>query len=419
MSLVKFQKKCRNCQSKKIEKIINLKSVPINELYEKTKKKSLKHKKFNQTIIRCKECTHVQLMENIDPAYMWQRYTYLTSQNKEVVSHFKKISMKLLSSYKLKNKLIVDIGSNDGTLLNNFKKISRTIGIEPSVNVSKIAKENGISTYNEYFNKKTVKKIISKHGKAKIVFAFNVFAHTQNVSEFTKNVKDLIEDEGLFVFEAQYLGSIYKKFILGTFFHEHMSHHSFFSLNQMFRKNGLEFVDVIKSINQLGSFIGFIKKIKKTNKISKNIKIFQKYEKLNQINTKKKLLDFGGKIKRHQQICKKIISKYKDYSGYGAARSGPIYCENFEIDFPKIVFDENKKKIGKFFPNYGSKILSTKIIEKYSNNLFVILAYIYSKKIIRKNLKNIKNKNFKFLIFHPIPKIISKENVISYLNEEN
>ena len=270
MKKITIEKKCRLCRSVNIKKIFKLKPTPIIELYEKKKNDALRHKKFSQTIVRCNSCKHVQILESVNPNYMWSKYTYFSGQTKGISNHFSEFATKISKKYKLENKFIIDIGGNDGTLLKNFKNCSARLNIEPSKNVSKKCQDKKISVINEYFNKNIIPSILKKFGKAKMIFAFNVFAHTRSVDYFIKCISELLDDKGIFIFEAQYLGDILQKFILGTFFHEHMSHHSVFSLNKIFKKNGLELIKIEKNNIQNGSIIGYVAKSKKY-KIDKSI----------------------------------------------------------------------------------------------------------------------------------------------------
>lgn len=410
------EKNCRLCGSNNIKKVFKLKPTPIIELYETSKQKALQHKKYPQTIARCSSCKHIQIIESVKPSYMWSNYTYLSSQTKGIKNHFRDFSRSVKKKYNIKNKFIIDIGGNDGSLLNNFNECSRRLNIEPSKSVTKFCKNKKISHLNEYLSLKIVPKIISKYEKAKLIFAFNVFAHTRSVKDFIKCIKNLLSDDGVFIFEAQYLGEIYKKFILGTFFHEHMSHHSIYSLNKVFKKNGLKLFSIKKNNIQNGSVLGFVtKESNKKIKIENSVNIFLRKEKKNKTNSLIELKKFISKIDEQKKLCQKILKENKKLLiGYGSARSGVIYTENYGIKYPKIIFDDHIFKTNKYSPYYGSKILPTKNLKDYQDTVCIILAYIHYKKIIKKNIKFLK-KNNKFLIFFPTPKLISIKNYTKYV----
>ena len=235
MPFYKVSKKCRLCLSKNIKTGLKLKKIPIGEKYFLSQKKAKTQKKIPLTISWCAHCKNVQLNEVINSKNLWNNYTYFSSQTKAILDHFNDVSKIILKRFNLdKNDLVFDIGSNDGSLLNYFKKQKiKVLGIDPAANVVKFANEKGIKTIKGIFDYKISKLICKKYKKAKIITAFNVFAHTENIRGMLRGIKNLLSDDGIFIFEVQYLKDIYKNKILGTFFHEHMYHHSVTSLNKL------------------------------------------------------------------------------------------------------------------------------------------------------------------------------------------
>ena len=215
-------------------------------------------------------------MEVINNKLLWQDYTYLSSQTEAIVKHFAKFTKKTLKRFNLnKNDLIIDIGSNDGSLLKAFKKSKkkiRVLGVEPAKNVAQLAEKKNINTLNKFFDFNLSKLINNKFEKAKIITCFNTFAHSENLRSIVKGIKNILDKDGVFIFECQYLMDIYKNKILGTFFHEHLYHHSVSSLKYFFNLYGMELFDVEKANIQKGSIIGYVG-FKKDLKLKKMLKI--------------------------------------------------------------------------------------------------------------------------------------------------
>ena len=132
---------------------------------------------------------------------------YLSSTSKQFRNHFSSIAEELKNDLNLnKNSLLVDIGSNDGIFLDPVKKLGiKFVGVEPAKNVAKIANSKKLKTLQEYFSEKTVQKIISKYGRADVITAFNVFAHSDGLKEILNNVESLLKKDGEFIFEVQYI----------------------------------------------------------------------------------------------------------------------------------------------------------------------------------------------------------------------
>lgn len=409
---------CRICRSKEIETLFSLFEIPIPEVYEKNKKSALKKKRFPLTIARCKNCRHIQLKETINQKNLWANYTYFSNQTKAIENHFKKLASKIIKNYNLNHEdLVIDIGSNDGSFLKMFKYKTKVLGIDPAKTVAEFAiNKNKIPTFISYFDNKTVQKIKMKYKKAKIILAFNVFAHTPSMMDFVKCVKKILDRKGIFIFEAQYLKDILQKDILGTFFHEHISHHSVYSLSKLFSSVNLKF-EKIENINiQKGSILGFVTHKENDIKPNSSVRKFLENEKKYRINTKEKAIKFYETIKNNAITAKKLIDRFQNISGYGAARSGPTLLRNFGIENKiNYILDDHHMKIGRYTPASAIKIISTKNLLKKMPDLIVILAYLHNKKIIKKNISYLK-KGGTFMILYPKPKLITKKNFRNFIN---
>ena len=132
-------------------------------------------------------------------------YPYTSSTTKILRENFAELFRHTNKIVNLnKNDLIIDIGSNDGNLLSNFKKQHKVLGITPE-KIGKLAIKRGIPTIIDYFNQKTAKKIIKKFGKAKIITATNVFAHIDNINQIVRDVLKVLDKDGVFISESHYL----------------------------------------------------------------------------------------------------------------------------------------------------------------------------------------------------------------------
>lgn len=415
----KTSKNCRICNKKNIEKIFFLKPVPIGEKYylKKINKKN-KIKKYPFSVGFCKKCKNVQTMEVVSDKHLWKDYTYFSSQTKAIILHFENISNVIAKKIKLKkNELVLDIGSNDGSLLKNFKKQGcKVLGVDPAANVVKYANSKGIKTILGKLDPEMGKFIIKKKIKPKLITAFNVFAHTPKLKEMLITIKKILSKDGHFVFEVQYLGDILEKKILGTFFHEHMHHHSINSLMNFFNLHNLNFYDVMKVNIQKGSIVGFVTNNMKIKK-SKRFKNLLKIENKKKYCSVKMLIKFKNYINACNLKIKKIIGKnnFKYIAGYGAARSGPNLIMNFGLkDKIKLLIDDHYMKKNKYSAFNSLHVLPPNILRKSKIDLCIILAYLHQKKIIKKNISFIKA-GLNFLSLFPKPQIINKENFKKFI----
>lgn len=196
-------------------------------------------------LCRCPNCGLLQLDYIVDPKILfYPEYPYFTSMTNMLVQDFRQLRDQLISSYNLaKDDLVVDIGSNDGTLLSGFKeKGMRVLGIEPT-NVADVAIRNGINTLKEFFSEETPQKILAQYGKAKAVTATNMFAHVNKAFELAQGVGSILADDGIFVSESQYLVDMLEKTALDTIYHEHLRYYSLKPLQKLLSLVGMNVVD--------------------------------------------------------------------------------------------------------------------------------------------------------------------------------
>ena len=238
---------CRLCLSEDIELVIEMGKSPISEKYVVQKELSTVIPKVSINLYYCKNCKHIQMLDVVNPDYLWSNFTFKTSRDEKLINHFDKYAKEVLEFEQMdKESLILDIGSNDGTMLNSFKKLGfeNILGIDPAEEIVKEANARGVKTIQGYFNKQTAKDILTKYGKPKVIIANNVFAHVDDLREMLQSIKSIMDEKTIYVFEVSYLLDVIKKMLIGTIFHEHLCYHSIISLSSFFESFGLKLTKV-------------------------------------------------------------------------------------------------------------------------------------------------------------------------------
>jgi hypothetical protein len=195
-------------------------------------------------LLRCRRCELVQLGLIVDPAVLFPpSYPYTSGTTKILRENFAELYREVMSLYPVKREdLVVDIGSNDGTLLSNFAKSGhRVYGIEPT-NAGNLANERGVRTLISFFNETAVKKVLESEGRARVVTATNVFAHMEDIHSIVEGILALLAEDGLFISESHYLLSLVETLQYDTIYHEHLRYYSLKSLSYLLRMHGLEVV---------------------------------------------------------------------------------------------------------------------------------------------------------------------------------
>ena len=261
MSHYNFVKKCRICSSNNLKMILDLgEQPPSNSFIDKNELNSLESK-FPLRLFWCKDCYLVQLLDIVDKEYLFKNYFYMTSASKPIVEHFKKYAQDVFQEFLQKDdSFVVEIGSNDGSLLKEFKKLGASIlGIEPATNLSELANQSNITTKNTFFSSQVSKEIIkSRH--ASVVIANNVIAHIEDLQDLMSGIKTLIGNHGVFIFEVPYLVDLIKNLEFDTVYHEHLSYFSILPLLKLVKQFGLEIFDIRKQSVHGGTLRIFVSK---------------------------------------------------------------------------------------------------------------------------------------------------------------
>jgi len=413
MSKYYKKNKCRICSSQNLELILDLGKQPLANAFIKEEDLTKYENKFPLKLYLCKNCYLLQLLDIVDKEFLFKKYLYLTSASKPIVDHFEKYASDVYKEFlkDIINPLVIEVGSNDGSLLKEFKKFGVDIlGIEPAENIAKIANDIGIPTKNVFLNYDIAKKI-SLQKKASMVIANNVFGHVDDLQEFMKCIKILLEDKGIFVFEVPYLIDLIQKLEFDTVYHEHLSYFSLTPLMKLMNEFDLEIFDVKKQKVHGGTIRVFVAG-KNNFKITANLqKLIDFEEKFGvcKLETYKK---FSEDVKQLKKVLQNRLLKYKKAGktifGYGAPAKGNVllnYC-NIGTEFLDYILDTTPLKQGLYTPGMHIPVRSYEIcFERASQQIALLLAWNYEKEIIDKESEFIRNGG-KFLVPIPIPRLI-------------
>ena len=336
-----------------------------------------------------------------------KEYPYTSSTTKILRENFKELYNECKKIIGMSNKdLIIDIGSNDGNLLSNFKKNHRVLGVTPE-QIGKIAIKKGITTLIRYFDSATSKLILKRYGKAKIITATNVFAHIADVDSVMKNILKILDRNGVFISESHYLVSLIKTNQYDTIYHEHLRYYSLTSLSNLFKKYNLKIIHAKKIPTHGGSIRVYATRNNKY-KINKKVKKIFDYEK--KFLTWKSFNNFKNNVVKSKiglySILKKLKDKKKIIYGIGAPSRATTLINYVGLDESLVncILEIDKShKIGNYIPGKKIPVLSEKKLYKDQPD-YVILFSWHIKKELKSNLKK-KGYKGKFIIPLPVPKI--------------
>ena len=397
---------------------------PVSEKYEVKDELARDHQLVPLDLYFCNNCFHVQLIHVVDPDYLWSDFTFKTGNKKVLVEHMKEEVIKMISFSDIsKNEYVVDVGSNDGTLLKCFqdKGFKNVVGVEPAYEIAEEAILNGVNTIVGYMDFITAEQFLDNNKPAKIVTAFNVYAHADDLTGMTQAIKTVLAHDGIFVFEVSYLLDVVQKMLIGTIFHEHLSYHSVISMERFLNSLELELIHTAKADEQGGSLIGYVQHKNGPFHKSNSVINFINREKqigLDSLEPYENLQDkLDSQKNKINEFFKYIKHNNKTIGAYGAARSGTTLLSFFDIG-SKIDFivDDNEEKHFKYSPGFGIQVLPVSSIYDNNPDYLIILAWMHAETIISKNISFLE-RGGKFIKIHPEFEIVDIGS-IKMLNNE-
>jgi hypothetical protein len=400
-------KSCRLCESKKLKPIIDFGSICLSSTFPY--KKST-YKKITPMIFGiCENCRSAQLLHNYDLKELYNDdYGYRSGVNQSMIDHLTGVTNDIKKIVKFKkNDHILDIASNDATLLKTYKsKKIKYIGIDPTINKYKKFYPKNFKTSSSLFTKKRFLDL-SKKQKAKVITSIAMFYDVQDPNKFVSDIKNILSKDGIWVMEMYYLPILLKYNAYDSICHEHITYFSLKQINYLCEKNDLRIFKVSLNSMNCGSIRYFIchKNANfKTNK--KSINICKKSEKI--LDNNKCYYNFKEKIKslskKLNSIIKSLNKQKKTIHIYGASTKGNILIQNLKINEKKISFaaDRNPLKWNRKMPGSNIPIISEKSSRIIKPDYYLVLPWHFKKSFIKRENKFL-SKGGKFIF--PLPKI--------------
>ena len=363
MKNLKTSAKCRLCKGEFYPDSLILIDTPIaNELCA-TRRASLIAETFPLEIVMCVSCKHVQLKHIVSTGRLFQNYVYQSGTSIFFQKHFKEFAA--TTSQFVGDGNILEIGSNDGTLLAAYKELGlEAVGIEPSKFLVDKCKESGLNVFEGYFSQEIVQKIDPHLLGFDLVVGNNVFAHIEDLVTAFRLIKDCLKPDGVFVFEVAYLLRLVESGNFDSIYHEHMSYHSVFSLDLFCNSIGLQIFSVEETSSHGGSIRVFVtrnqshvRKPSVDQLINREISLS-----LNDPHTLNVIKKSITEVKNSVISMIENISKKGNYKiiGYGAPAKMITFV--FQLQLTKFdflcVIDDNVDKQHLFTPAWGVEIVS-------------------------------------------------------------
>jgi SAM-dependent methyltransferase len=206
---------------------------------------------FPIDLLLCDACGHLQIAAIVDPQRLFGNYVYVTGTSEVTVGHFQHYAAHIVDRFHPAT--VLEIGSNDGTMLKAFQKLGVTVtGVDPATALAAKAAGQGVRTIPGFFNLEMATRILASLGVADVIVANNVFAHAEDLMDIVEGVSLLLTDSGVFVFEVAYLLDLLEKNMFDIIYHEHYSYHAVAPILHALKRLGLYVFDLERTPEQLG-----------------------------------------------------------------------------------------------------------------------------------------------------------------------
>src|SRR5258706_354153 len=373
MALIR-RKNCRLCDGPRLELALPIAASPIADAYVSTERLGEKPETYPLDLYLCLDCGHVQNVDVVDPEILFRDYIYVTSSSRGLVEHYRGYADEVMARFAVKSgSLAVEIGSNDGSLLQFFKnKGLKVLGIDPARRIAEEASAKGVMTLPEFFSQKLAHGIRAQYGPAAVLAANNVFAHADNLADIVRGIRALLADDGVFVFEVSYL------------------------------------VDVQQISSKGGSIRGFAQRLPEGKRpVAPIIGELLGIEARRGFMELEVYREFGEAIELRKAALIRVVDEVraagKRIAGYGASTTVTTLIWHFALtDQLEFLADDNPRKHGLFSPGCHIPVLPSDELYARRPDYVIILAWNFSAPIIKRHRRFL-DEGGKFVI--PLPEL--------------
>lgn len=401
---------CRLCHSRKLELVLSLTPTPLANAFITAADLDKNEERFPLEVFFCNDCAHVQLLDVVDPAVLFRNYVYVSGTSPVFVNHFKNYAAEMIRKLQLgKEAFVVEIGSNDGTLLRFFKDAGlKVLGIDPAEAIAAEATQTGIETIPAFFTSTLAETIKAQHGQADLIVANNVFAHADDLHDIVKGLRTLLKPHGVYVFEVSYLVDVYEKTLFDTIYHEHVCYHSVKPLRDFFKATGMELIAAQSVDTHGGSLRAMAQLAGGPHPVGPSVAEFIQREKLLGLDRAATLKGFSAKVNKLRDdlnaLLKKLKGEGRRIAAFGAPAKATTLMLHFGIgpEYVDFIVDDSPLKQGLYSPGFHIPVVPSTEIYVRQPDYLVILAWNFAEPIIAKHARFQQNGG-RFIV--PVPTV--------------
>ena len=399
---------CRLCGADLQNTFADLGMSPLCESFLRREQLDTMEPYFPLHALVCGQCFLVQLKEYVSPEHIFREYAYFSSYSTSWVAHAKRYVEGIAKRLQLgPSSLAVELASNDGYLLQHFLPLGvPVLGIEPAINVAKVAIDKGVPTRTDFFGRKLAAELIAEGKRADLIIGNNVLAQVPDLNDFTAGIAQLLKPEGVVTLEFPHLERLIAENQFDTIYHEHFSYFSLVTIETLAERHGLKIIDVEELTTHGGSLRVYLALETSARAPAKTVADLLAQEERLGYRRLETYTTFGGQVQETKRKLLSLLISAKEQGkrvcGYGAPGKGNTllnYC-GIGTDFIDFTVDRNPYKHGRFTPGMHIPIHPVEAIDEAKPDYVLILPWNLKHEIMQQ-MAHVGRWGGKFIV--PIP----------------
>ena len=398
------------CGSSRLEVVMPCAATPCGDHYVAASRLDEAQPRYPMDVALCLDCALVQLPDVINPELLYREYLYNTSISLGLVEHFDRYAERLAASTDAaQGSLVIDVGSNDGTLLRSFKARGfRVLGVDPARAQARRANESGVPTENAFFTETLARRLRAEHGPAAIVTANNVFANVDDLTDLVAGIRVLLAPDGVFTFETGYVVDLVRHSVIDNIYHEHLSYYAALPLERFFTRAGMELIDIQHVETKGGSLRGLVQLAGGPRRANREaIDRLMAAEREGGFDRPDTYRAFAARMEAVRADLRRRLSEAKKEGktvvGYGASVGVTTLLYYYGLDETlSYLVDDNPARHGLFTPGHHLPVLPSDALYERRPDWVLALAWRYAEPIMRRH-EAYRQSGGRFLI--PLPQV--------------